>query len=1046
MVDQIAKSFVLKVYETKALAEEGKDNNALYVFNNGIDSEDTSDELVSNGSQFINGTSDSSGAGSSLLKDSDARFGSRLKGKTVQDSLGNQATITSVDSSTQLTLSSNIIGGSETYHIVNPGSFFTFQKYFYRFESSDPVKGFIVDWDDGEDNSLEKANRQTIMLSDSGYYAVTSHTYTHHGEHFPMIKTINPEGFHSKWYVAFDAFAAGLNSIETQTLGAGQNDFSRVSLDNQTVPRIPSLGPANMPPVGVLKIDRNKVYSNIDNDIFSNITNAVAYAFVERESGTELAVDDLLEVVWEDDSNQIHVSSIAGTSDVTDLAAKHTIGTVDSIYVKRILSLKIKILTEANAAGTLAADERIKIYALANPATSVTANSNATSDAIVAMVSLGNPYLALDRPGFSITADGSQSQTRCSNVSLNKYIFDEGKLMGATAAGAAGLAYAPGMFEQVSDIMGAALGDTNSFSQSDSFRNIHYTLSPNASALGHGSGHIIDSTTKRIFDEERLIKLQVIDSSATTRVESARYFNSGSDSGSNAGEDIDGSEVLITVDDGTNFNVGNVMSRSATVDVTTHEQMYISNVDGNTLTVVRQYNGSVADSDISNGDSLFILSDNGQLGDSCTHSFIEHWEPSGYTDACIRPSSLHSRALLMYATTIGDAGGALKWRTVGDGYRNNTRVTTEGTSNDGEAGLIFGGAVDTDSGQNNGTELASETTGNTPNSPQNYLLMCKDSKFNRVHLRMNNSFTSQQESNGIDAFENTTAASLDLSRNKISLVLWYTARTSPTATTYVWKPLAFEDGTSIRTFIAGDLEMNSLLKSGSLSFNMPEDWVKLESSDLAWDSENFPLDDEDGASGTDDPENKWTKDMYGLLLGISVGIESSPAKYKCVSVQTYNNTHSQAITIIDPHHKSINDIGVSQSLMYNRKGSYVNVSDRMGRSEMRKIGAAGGTIQFGGVELSGNYATQKKLLNIYQREGTPIYYDIQRAVSSGEYIRMYGVITALSEDYPVGMQHPKFGITMQVTHVCEYDSNGAWIGKGLRSLGGELIDATAFTS
>ena len=105
------------------------------------------------------------------------------------------------------------------------------------------------------------------MLSDSGYYAVTSHTYTHHGEHFPMIKTINPEGFHSKWYVAFDAFAAGLNSIETQTLGAGQNDFSRVSLDNQTVPRIPSLGPANMPPVGVLKIDRNKVYSNIDNDI-----------------------------------------------------------------------------------------------------------------------------------------------------------------------------------------------------------------------------------------------------------------------------------------------------------------------------------------------------------------------------------------------------------------------------------------------------------------------------------------------------------------------------------------------------------------------------------------------------------------------------------------------------------------------------------------------------------------------------------------------------------------------------------------------------------
>ena len=111
---------------------------------------------------------------------------------------------------------------------------------------------------------------------------------------------------------------------------------------------------------------------------------------------------------------------------------------------------------------------------------------------------------------------------------------------------------------------------------------------------------------------------------------------------------------------------------------------------------------------------------------------------------------------------------------------------------------------------------------------------------------------------------------------------------------------------------------------------------------------------------------------------------------------------------------------------------------------MRKIGAAGGGIKLGGVELAGNYSTQKKLINIYQREGTPVYYDIQRASTSGEYIRFFGVITSLSEDYPAGMQHPKFGIDMTVTHVCEYDSNGAWIGAGLMSLGGERIDVTSF--
>ena len=54
-VDKIATDFVIKVYETKALAEEGDELNALYVFNNGIDGGDAADELIANGSQFING-------------------------------------------------------------------------------------------------------------------------------------------------------------------------------------------------------------------------------------------------------------------------------------------------------------------------------------------------------------------------------------------------------------------------------------------------------------------------------------------------------------------------------------------------------------------------------------------------------------------------------------------------------------------------------------------------------------------------------------------------------------------------------------------------------------------------------------------------------------------------------------------------------------------------------------------------------------------------------------------------------------------------------
>ena len=148
------------------------------------------------------------------------------------------------------------------------------------------------------------------------------------------------------------------------------------------------------------------------------------------------------------------------------------------------------------------------------------------------------------------------------------------------------------------------------------------------------------------------------------------------------------------------------------------------------------------------------------------------------------------------------------------------------------------------------------------------------------------------------------------------------------------------------------------------------------------------------------------------------------------------------IKVVDPHHKSLNDISIAQSVSWKRDGKYANITDRLGRSEIRKIGASGGAIKFGGVELKGDYTTQKKLLNTYQREGTPVYLDIQRAVTSDEYIRFYGVITNMSEDYPVGMQNPKFSVQMQVEHVSEFSgTNGTVIGDGvLMSMGGEILD------
>ena len=69
---------------------------------------------------------------------------------------------------------------------------------------------------------------------------------------------------------------------------------------------------------------------------------------------------------------------------------------------------------------------------------------------------------------------------------------------------------------------------------------------------------------------------------------------------------------------------------------------------------------------------------------------------------------------------------------------------------------------------------------------------------------------------------------------------------------------------------------------------MPNDWVKVKSSELTWDATAKPLSDEGindaGGAETDDPAAKWIDSMYGLMLGISVNNTPSASmeKYKCV--------------------------------------------------------------------------------------------------------------------------------------------------------------------
>ena len=66
--------------------------------------------------------------------------------------------------------------------------------------NDDDVQWAYVDWDDGEDNSLEKAIFQWTRLETDSDSITLKHTYTKAGTFYPVLRTVNSAGFLSKYY------------------------------------------------------------------------------------------------------------------------------------------------------------------------------------------------------------------------------------------------------------------------------------------------------------------------------------------------------------------------------------------------------------------------------------------------------------------------------------------------------------------------------------------------------------------------------------------------------------------------------------------------------------------------------------------------------------------------------------------------------------------------------------------------------------------------------------------------------------------------------
>ena len=375
--------------------------------------------------------------------------------------------------------------------------------------------------------------------------------------------------------------------------------------------------------------------------------------------------------------------------------------------------------------------------------------------------------------------------------------------------------------------------------------------------------------------------------------------------------------------------------------------------------------------------------------DTFFKSPIECFRRNTYTVTGYVPSDYANEGLLLMFYDDGNTGADIDgvWTDRSTTLTNSDGTITLGTTS---ASTIADGAI------------------------QNILLV-RERRFNKIYISVIN-----QQS--------------DISTYKIRLNLRYVAKEGSNR---VWKPLAFIDNTSI----GDDL---SLRKNGTLVFDMPEDWASAQGdadSSGIWDSSTWNSAPPRADATSVDPDTLWDFDGYGLMIDMAVEGSDFAKGPKIEYILPFDNTHSQIIEIEDPHHVSLSNIAIAQSISWKRQGKYYNVEDRLGRAEIRKIGVAGaGNIRLGGIELpddSDGTASYKKMQN-YQEKTVPVFIDVER--EGGEFIRFFGKVTTMSEDKPTGKMKPKWGADIAVSHIIEFDSSGLWVSDTPVGLGGYIED------
>ena len=945
-------------------------------------------------------------------------------------------------------LSINSAGTAELSGHEDDQYFVGFTKYYYRIEFNEPVSGFYIDWDDGEDNSPEKSNSQVVYLDKPQHYGVVDHIYTKNGKFYPLIRAISMGGFWSKYYTNGNTNNT-FGELEDRTvsaIGTGSQDTSILDLNTQTSPKVPYFYPTTLPPVAVLKVDRKTVYSGIYNsNIEGNLARrglpSMVYAWFSGESvSPDVHKDVPVEVTYETVGGRIRTTTLHTKYDA--IAAATPVAIYD---VWKILEAKLKYCTEAASAGLAGSNmlypgERVylrfchtaSIQSTAVPelqsqtqasgsltdrvfinyASTGTAIADASTILISDTANFNGQFTATNQftvSSISQPGDGTCLVNTSTNIGVPVgqvvTLADCGAFTGDQTVSTVNSAT---QFEFLTATTGEVSGGSAKATMKNGFMINRTTVSMPAAEADTGGWGVYDHTNDPVICslstgwphhvfEDRGFFTTVDASESRTRA---------------ANLTIPESRSNLWLDKGDfSFNV-----QTGNADYSTD----LLSAAENRMDTYRERHAYTHDPYVDNDfvGVRGVLDDRTVGGDD---RFLDEYRLLRLQVKDDRTEAANDKFSYSKIETFGD------YTQAGNASKNYPSIVEE--ENIILETIDSGGSWDdceteNDDSTNSIIDLASADV--ITGVPLNYILIAKsERKFDRLFIGLKNANT-------------TNLKEYTLGKCRISLQ--YPVK-DPLTDGIKFRALQFTDFTRApkpTTHSDGDdPEFVSLAVNGPLVFEAPDDWEKCKynTSGIVWPTDVTAASD-------------WDFDSYALLMTIAWEQTDAGEEPQIKHIYPYDNSHSEVIKVTDSSHVSLNSVMIAQSVSWNRSGKYINITDRIGRSEIRKIGSEGGSIRFGGIAF-GDYSTAATTgmtdynnVKKYQQEGTPVYLDIQRP--DGTYVRFFGKITSLSEDVPTGKVSNKWAVELATEAVAEIANDGTWISDGLISLGGILDERPQF--